>query len=70
MPKAYNPEAVNTSGYTPPITDAQREAAKAAQRQYLREWRRNHPELVRAQHERYWAKKAAKMAAEAENSTV
>jgi hypothetical protein len=35
------------------------EEAKAARRAYKREWQRNNPELVRAQQERYWTKRAA-----------
>lgn len=37
------------------------EAAVAARRAYLREWRRKNPEKVRAAQERYWTKKAQEM---------
>ncbi len=33
--------------------------------QRQREWRKNNPELVKAQQERYWRRKAEAMAAEA-----
>lgn len=32
-------------------------AMKEARRAYLREWRRNNPDKVRAQRQRYWEKK-------------
>lgn len=32
-------------------------AAAEARRAYMRQWRRNNPDKVRAQQERYWAKK-------------
>ncbi len=35
------------------------EAAKAARRAYQREWARKNPEKIKAQQERYWARKAA-----------
>ena len=35
------------------------EAAKEARRAYKRRWNRENPEKVKAQQERYWAKKAA-----------
>lgn len=35
------------------------EAAKAARREYKREWNRKNKDKVRAAQERYWAKKAA-----------
>lgn len=34
-------------------------AARAAKNKYLREWRKNNPEKVKAAANRYWAKKAA-----------
>lgn len=40
--------------------------ALEAKRKYEREWRRNNPDKVRAMKERYWAKKAAQLQAEAE----
>ena len=33
-------------------------AAKAAKRQYSREWRKKNPEKVREYNDRYWQKKA------------
>ena len=38
------------------------EHAKAARRAYKAEWARKNPDKVRAQQERYWAKRAAKAA--------
>ncbi len=35
------------------------DAAKMAQREYARQWRRKNPEKVRAINRRYWEKKAA-----------
>ena len=35
------------------------EKAKAARRAYKRAWAKKNPEKIRAQQERYWAKKAA-----------
>lgn len=35
------------------------EKAAAARRAYKRKWAKDHPDKVRAQQERYWAKKAA-----------
>ena len=40
------------------------EAAKEARRAYKRRWNRENPEKVKAQQERYWAKKAALQAEE------
>lgn len=36
--------------------------AKAARREYKRQWAKNNPEKVKAQQERYWNKKAAEAA--------
>lgn len=36
-------------------------AAAEARRAYMRQWRRNNPDKVRAQQERYWAKKGEEM---------
>ena len=36
------------------------EAAAEARRAYRREWARKNPDKIRAQQERYWAKRAAK----------
>jgi hypothetical protein len=47
------------------MTEAAREAAKEARRQYKRQWAKNNPEKVRAQQERYWAKRAAAQAEQA-----
>ena len=42
------------------------EAAKReARRAYQKEWRRKNPDKVRANHDRFWAKKAAEMMAAA-----
>ena len=35
-------------------------AAAEARRAYMRQWRRNNPDKVRAHQERYWAKRARK----------
>lgn len=40
------------------------EAAKAARREYIREWNRKNPDKLREYRERYWTKKAQ----EAENA--
>ena len=37
------------------------EKARAAQRAYLREWRRKNPEKVRESNRRYWERKAAQL---------
>ena len=37
------------------------EQAKAAQREYLREWRRRNPEKVRENNRRYWERKAERL---------
>jgi len=42
------------------------EQAAAARRAYRRKWAKENPDKVRAQQERYWAKKAAEQAAEGE----
>ena len=39
------------------------EQAAAARRAYKREWARNNRDKVKAQQERYWARKAAETAA-------
>lgn len=39
-------------------------AAREARNRYYREWRKKNPEKVKESNERYWAKKAAEMAAE------
>lgn len=44
------------------------EAAKAARRAYRAEWARNNPDKVKAQQERYWAKKAAQAEREAQQA--
>ena len=41
------------------------EQAKAAQREYLREWRRRNPEKVRENNRRYWERKAEELEREA-----
>lgn len=35
------------------------DAAREAQREYMREWRRKNPERVREKNKRYWERKAA-----------
>lgn len=42
------------------------ERAKEARRAYKRNWAKKNPEKVRAQQARYWAKKAAQAAEDAE----
>ena len=42
------------------------EAQREARREYAREWRKRNPEKVQAAQERYWAKKAAEIAAKRE----
>lgn len=44
------------------------ESAKAARREYKRQWAKNNPDKVRAQQERYWNKRAA--AQEPANNTA
>ncbi|MBR0266468.1 MAG: phosphatase [Clostridia bacterium] len=41
--------------------------AKIAQREYMRRWRAENPEKVRAAQARYWNKKGAEMRAAARN---
>ncbi len=41
--------------------------ARAARREYMRRWRADHPEAVKAAQARYWAKKAAEMKAADDN---
>ncbi len=38
-------------------------AAKMAQREYARQWRRKNPDKVRAANQRYWERRAAKLQA-------
>jgi len=40
------------------------EAARKAQREYMREWRRKNPEKVRRNQESYWERKVRKGQAE------
>ncbi len=42
------------------------ELKREARREYMREWRKKNPEKVQAAQERYWAKKAAEIAAKRE----
>lgn len=42
------------------------ELKREARREYMREWRKKNPEKLRAAQERYWAKKAAEIAAKRE----
>lgn len=40
------------------------EKAKAARREYKKQWAKKNPEKIKAQQERYWNKKAAEAEAE------
>ena len=42
------------------------ELKREARREYMREWRKKNPEKIQAAQERYWAKKAAEIAAKRE----
>lgn len=42
---------------------------REARREYIREWRKRNPEKVQAAQERYWAKKAAEIAAKREKTS-
>lgn len=42
--------------------------AKEMQRQYLREWRKKHPEKVKKYNREYWERRAKKAAMESEGS--
>ena len=44
------------------------ELKREARREYIREWRKRNPEKVQAAQERYWAKKAAEIAAKREKA--
>lgn len=44
------------------------EQARAAQRAYKAEWRRNNPDKVKQQQERYWEKRAAQQAQQAQQA--
>lgn len=41
--------------------------ARKARNEYRREWNKKNPDKVRAQHERYWQRKAEKAKAERAN---
>ncbi len=43
------------------MTNVNQAEARAARREYMRRWRAEHPEAVRAAQARYWARKAAEM---------
>lgn len=45
------------------------EQANEARRAYKRQWAKNNPEKIRAQQERYWAKRAAEANAPARKAT-
>ena len=45
------------------------ELKREASREYIREWRKRNPEKVQAAQERYWAKKAAEIAAKREKTS-
>ena len=58
-----------TAPHVSPIPEPPPKAeAKEARNAYRREWYRNNKDKVKAQHERYWAKKAAEMKAKEENA--
>ena len=42
------------------------ELKREARREYMREWRKNNPDKLKAAQERYWLKKAAEIAAKRE----
>ena len=42
------------------------EQALAARRAYKRQWARDNPDKIKAQQERFWAKRAAEMARQGE----
>lgn len=42
------------------------EAARQARNEYIRAWRRRNPDKVMETHKRYWERKAAQAAAQAE----
>lgn len=44
------------------MTQVEIDAMKAARNAYRREWRKKNPDKVKAAQERYWLKRAAKMA--------
>ena len=46
---------------TPTYTDEEREQMRLARNRYQREWRRANVEKVRAQKDRYWARKAQQL---------
>ena len=43
------------------MNDYLKERERQRKREYHREWRKNHPDSVKAAQMRYWAKKAAEM---------
>ena len=43
------------------MNDYLKDRERQRKREYHREWRKNHPESVKAAQMRYWAKKAAEM---------
>ncbi len=45
------------------LSEKNSNAAKIAQREYARQWRRKNPEKVRAINRRYWERRAAKLQA-------
>lgn len=42
------------------------ELKREVRREYMREWRKNNPDKLKAAQERYWLKKAAEIAAKRE----
>ena len=43
------------------MTNVNQAEARAARREYMRRWRAEHPEAVKAAQVRYWARKAEEM---------
>lgn len=57
----------NTMYFCGELTPAEKEAARLARNQYMREYRRKHPEKNKQAIARYWARRAEK---ERENRTL
>ena len=49
------------------LSEKEKAAAKAARKRWAAEYRRQHPERVRATQERYWARRGMRELQEAEN---
>jgi hypothetical protein len=52
------------------LTDNERELAKAARREYMREWRRKNRDKLKEKADRYWLRKAQEMKELAEAAGV